>query len=349
MEPQTQVPAIMQKNEMEYVPFGADTKIKLTLKIVREMIAIPTRLKKLPTDTECMRFMMLCRARKLNPFEGDCFLQGYDGSDGPQFSLITAHQAFLKRAEVNPEYDGMTSGVIVKDENDSIVEREGDFLYPGDLLLGGWARVYFKNRKMSTYRRLNLSTFDQGFGRWKKDKAGMIVKCAEADALRSSFPTMLGGLYSEAESTAVIDINPSAVKSPVTGFRTATQPRIVEHVEAPTQTQPEADPIEAQSPAQEAVTQSPEPEPAPEPAPDDGDLGPQEPFKANPAETDELQSVRLLMHRAGVKESQVIAWCKKNSMAKDNQNALGELSTAKLKTILSAWTNKLAEIKAILA
>ena len=37
------------------------------------------------------------------------------------------------------------------------------------------------------------------------DPAGMIVKCAEADALRSAFPTMLGGCYTEEEMPVPAD------------------------------------------------------------------------------------------------------------------------------------------------
>ena len=39
----------------------------------------------------------------------------------------------------------------------------------------------------------------------------MIVKCAEADALRSSFPLSVGGLYTQ-EEQAVVDVTPPAEK-----------------------------------------------------------------------------------------------------------------------------------------
>merc|ERR1711991_914366 len=60
-----------------------------------------------------MDFLMLCRARKLNPFEGDAYLVGYDSKDGAKFSLITSHQALLKRAELCQQFDGMESGLIL--------------------------------------------------------------------------------------------------------------------------------------------------------------------------------------------------------------------------------------------
>lgn len=184
----------------EYIPFGADQAIKLSVKIVQNMLCKPTRSGAIVDETQAMRFIMMCKARKLNPFEGDAFLVGYDTKDGPDFSIITAHQAFLKRAEIHPEYDGMESGVIVlsKDGKD-LIDREGDFFLEGETLLGGWAIVFFKNRKHPTKRRLKLSARQKNTSIWSNDAAGMIVKCAEADALRSSFPTLLGSLYVQEE------------------------------------------------------------------------------------------------------------------------------------------------------
>lgn len=199
------------EKEMEYVPFASKDTIKLTASIVRRLIAVPTKSGKVPSDDDCFRFMMLCKAKALNPFEQDAYLIGYDGQDGPKFSLITAHQAFLKRAEVNDEYDGMKSGVMVM-RDEKLVELEGDFHFDNDVLVGGWACVYFKNREHPMLKRIKLSRFNTGRSQWAKDPAGMIVKCAEADALRSSFPTMLGGMYIREESDQEV---PPAAKVPI--------------------------------------------------------------------------------------------------------------------------------------
>lgn len=344
------------RGEVEFIPFGADSKIKLSVKIIKDFVAIPTKSGKLPDDRDCMKFMMLCRARKLNPFEGDCFLQGYDGHNGAQFSLITAHQAFLKRAEVNPEFDGMISGVIVKNDNDEIIDRKGDFLFPNDALLGAWAIVLFKTRRTPTERRLNLATFNQGFGRWQKDPAGMIVKCAEADALRSSFPTMLGGLYSEQEMTAVIDVGPSA-KSPDFGpsdgspkrkaimqAKTAEQPaKTSQDASAPiaSQSEPPASGNAAPAPsAEQGSGQSEVTEQS-----HDGDLGPKTPFVPRPNSTEALNNLLYVMFQNEVSEGSTIAYCKENKLMKLEQTDLGQLSDAKLVTLAKAFPNILAALK----
>lgn len=188
--------------EMEFVPFGAQDKIKLTIGIIQNLIAVKTKSGKTCSEPDAIKFMMMCQARRLNPFEGDAFLIGYDSKDGPTFSLITAHQAFLKRAECNAEYDGMKSGIIIRRDGE-IKDLEGDFFLEGDELLGGWATVHFKNRKQTMHKRIRLKRFQKSWGIWQDDPAGMICKCAEADALRSSFPTMLGGLYLREEVNVV--------------------------------------------------------------------------------------------------------------------------------------------------
>lgn len=187
--------ATQAEREISFVPFGSQQSIKLSITIIKHYVCIPTKSGKLCSDRDAVRFMMLCRSRGLNPFEGDCFLQGYDGKNGPEFSLITAHQAFLKRSELHPEFDGMESGVIVKDADGKVVDREGDFTLEDDTLIGAWATVHFKTRKFPLKERLRLSTFNKGYGRWEIDAAGMIVKCAQSSALRTAFPTQLGGMY----------------------------------------------------------------------------------------------------------------------------------------------------------
>lgn len=191
--------AIIER-ETAFVPFMGKEEIRLSVSIVKKLICVKTRNGRICDDREAIRFIMLCKARGLNPFEGDAYLTGYENNDGTAtFSLITAHQAFLKRAETHPEYDGMESGVMVVDKDKALVDREGDFTLDSDTIVGGWATVYFKNRSHPMTKRLKLSTFSTGKSRWSKDPAGMIVKCAEADALRSSFPTQLGGMYLEDE------------------------------------------------------------------------------------------------------------------------------------------------------
>lgn len=190
-----------------YKPFGENAEIKLGLTYVQQYLVTPTKNGHLPTAGDCINFMQMCKSRELNPFAGDAYLVGYEDRNGnPQFSLITAVQAFFKRSELCPEFDGIESGVIVRNRETKELEfHEGDFyLEDEEILLGGWSRCYRKDRSRPFYDALNLSVYSTGRSRWAKDPAGMIVKCAESSTLRQAFPTHLGGLYNQIEMEHVV-------------------------------------------------------------------------------------------------------------------------------------------------
>ena len=260
-----------EERGVTYTPFMAKESIRLNVPMVKAYLCTPTKSGKLCDDRQAARFIMLCKARGLNPFEGDAFLIGYDTSDGPQFSLITAHQAFLKRAEVHPKFDGMESGVVVETPDSEIRELQGDFFPKGHKLLGGWAKVYLKERRVPTYRRLKLETFQKPYGRWKDDAAGMIVKCAEADALRSSFPNSLGGMYLDGE-LSIDDLYPAAPSGrPAPRSAQELKERLREQAQqAPKNGAPSPDPAAGEpaagSPADPAATPQPAASPT-DPAP----------------------------------------------------------------------------------
>lgn len=185
---------------MEYVPFGNTDRIQLTIQLVQNLLCKPTRSGKRCSNTDATKFMMLCAARKLNPWEGDAYLVGYDGKDGvAEFSLITAEQAFLKRAELNPDYDGIESGVIVQNEDGSIEELQGEFTMDNQKCVGGWARLKVKNRTVPFYERLALRQYAKPSPFWDKNPQHQIAKCARVAVFRRAFATSLGNLYLQEE------------------------------------------------------------------------------------------------------------------------------------------------------
>lgn len=192
-----------------YIPLGETEEIHLTISRMKLIVCQPTRSGALPNDGQILKFMLMCKAGGLNPYVGDAYLTGYDTKDGPQFSLITAMQSLLKRAEASPEFDGIEQGVVIL-RGDQITERAGDLILNGETLIGGWARVHRRDRKVPSYDAVNLTTFNQGRSRWEKDPAGMIVKCAMASALRTAFPSTLAAMYCREELDAMRDSRDAA-------------------------------------------------------------------------------------------------------------------------------------------
>lgn len=190
-----------------YTPVGEKEPITLTVAMVQKFLMPPTRSGLTASFNDALKFVMLCRARELNPWTGDAYAVGYDengpgGSKVANYNLITSVQALYKRAELCSEYDGIESGIIVRaisrgDEPRGELEyREGDFFdSKEEELLGGWARVHRTDKKKPDYEAVRLSTFKRATPIWGNNPEGMVSKVAEAGALRKAFPNQLGGLY----------------------------------------------------------------------------------------------------------------------------------------------------------
>lgn len=220
-QPQTQTAVAKSDDKTEkeliYKPLGEDREISLTVNMTKRFLTRPTRNGTVASNEDVIKFMMLCQARQLNPWVGDAYLVGYDGERGAEFSLITAVQALEKRAEMHPHYDGMEHGILIARDDGSIEHRAGTFWMPNELLVGGWAKVYRKDRSRPEYVSLQLAAFNKGRSLWKSDPAGMINKCARAAALRHSFPSQTGGLYLEEEVRGQVDTIDVQSSLPQTG------------------------------------------------------------------------------------------------------------------------------------
>lgn len=245
-----------EERSVEFIPFGASDKIRLTAAMVRQFIAVPTKSGAMPTERDCIRFIMLCMGKRANPFEGDCFLIGYDTPKGPNFSMVCGIELFLKRASMEASYDGMESGVIILDANNNIRERAGALVLHGETLVGGWAKVHRKDRKQPVYKTVKLETYNTGQSRWLKDPGGMIVKVAESQALRTAYPTALGGLYTQEEMQRLTEAGENIVgperpaiqmpreKSTEAQY-VSPAPETIADVKMPEATQPITDAVEA--------------------------------------------------------------------------------------------------------
>ena len=175
------------------------------------------------SDQEVMMYIGMCKAQHLNPFNREAYLIKY-GSNSPA-TMITAEMVFLKRAQQNPDFDGLQAGIIVQNEDGMLTEREGTFYIPEtERLVGGWCKVYTKGKRIPSYESVNLSEY---IGRkkdgsvneqWSKRPATMIRKVARVHALKEAFPSDLGGLYAqeEIEEAQEIILPEAAVSVPET-------------------------------------------------------------------------------------------------------------------------------------
>ena len=198
MSNEVATPAV-QSQELT-VKFEIDgQEIKLTPKIVQEYI-VGTEAK--ITNQEFKLFTELCKVRKLNPFLREAYLIKY--KDNQPAQIVVGKDAILKRAVLNPQYDGMESGIIVQKEDGSVEERKGTFKLGDEQLVGAWARVFRKDWTHPTYASVSFLEVAQKKSdgslnsNWSTKGATMVEKVAKVRALRETFVEDLGGMY-EAE------------------------------------------------------------------------------------------------------------------------------------------------------
>ncbi|MCC5894865.1 MAG: phage recombination protein Bet [Alkalibacterium sp.] len=150
------------------------------------------------SDQELVMFINLCKYQKLNPFLNEAYLVKF-GSQPAQ--IIVSKEAFMKRAESHKLYDGFDAGIIVEREND-LVEIEGAVKLSKDKLIGGWAKVYRKDRDKPIVVKISLEEFGKGQATWKAMPLNMIRKTAIVNAMREAFPDNVGAMYTEEEAPA---------------------------------------------------------------------------------------------------------------------------------------------------
>ena len=201
VQQQPQQQTKLQVTDKDVVTYKvAGQEVKLSYSIVRKYL---TKGNADVTDQELVQFISVCKFNKLNPFLNEAYLIKFKSARGDgNAQMVVSKEAFFKRAEASEQYDGIEAGIIVL-RGDNVVELEGCFRQAKDVLLGGWAKVYRKDRRMPTVSKVNLSEYDKGTSIWNEKKATMICKIAKVQALREAFPSQLGAMYTKEETTAI--------------------------------------------------------------------------------------------------------------------------------------------------
>lgn len=201
VHPQPQQQAKLQVTDKDIVTYEvAGQEVKLSYSIVRKYL---TKGNADVTDQELVQFISVCKFNKLNPFLNEAYLIKFKSARGDgNAQMIVSKEALFKRAEACEQYDGIEAGIIVL-RGDDVVELEGCFRQAKDVLLGGWAKVYRKDRRVPTVSKVNLSEYDKGNSIWNEKKATMISKIAKVQALREAFPSQLGAMYAKEETSAL--------------------------------------------------------------------------------------------------------------------------------------------------
>lgn len=154
-------------------------------------------------DKELAFVMALCQSQRLNPFTKDVYITKF--GDKPA-QIVTGKEVFTKRAQANPRFDGMEAGITVMREGSTDpIRRDGSLVMPGEILIGGWCKVYVKGYRVPIFDEVSFAEYagrkrDGSLNSmWASKGATMIRKVALCHALREAFPDDFQGLYGEEE------------------------------------------------------------------------------------------------------------------------------------------------------
>ena len=168
------------------------------------------------TDQETAVFLRTCQSLNLNPFAKEIYLIKYGEKD--KAAMVIAIDSYLKSAETNDNFNGIEAGIVLRDSSGKLDFREGSLVLTDEVekLVGGWARVYRRDRERPFYMAVNKAeclryTRDGNLTQfWAKEKQpSMLRKTALKRALVEAFPSLFAGTLSNVE--ADYDVMPEEV------------------------------------------------------------------------------------------------------------------------------------------
>lgn len=234
----------VKEQEAVYVVNGEE--VKLSPSTVKNYL---TRGNGNVSDQELVMFINLCKYQRLNPFLNEAYLVKF--GDKPAQNIVSK-EAYMKRAENHPSYAGFEAGIIVERE-DELVDLEGAVKLSKDKLVGGWAKIFRKDREKPISVRISLGEFSKGQATWNQMPLNMIRKSAIVNAQREAFPEELGALYTEEDVREVREVSTDEI----------VQEEIIEKANKKTITMEPAVVIDAEPAVAEVVIDSKDPEAMP--------------------------------------------------------------------------------------
>ena len=130
------------------------------------------------TDVQRNQFAAVAQAFGLNPFKREIYATTYRNKEGQTvMSIVTGYEVYLKRAEMNPNYDGFETEFNVVDKQ-----------------MNCTCKVYRKDRRMPITSTVWMAEYSTGRSLWATKPRMMLEKVAIATAFRRAFPTDFGGM-----------------------------------------------------------------------------------------------------------------------------------------------------------
>lgn len=203
---------------------------------------------------EAVKLLVTAQNVGLNPMLKEIELLPVNGTH----QIYVRKSGLFKVAQRYPEYDGHESGVVIRktdDEYATPIDIPGTIVPRGNVIVGGWAKVYRKGWSRPVYKRIALQNYSTGKGIWLSNPGVMCEKTALAHCWRESFP--IGEIYDEAELPvqveAAVSGDPVYFTPPSQGVAVTPAPAAIEPEYTPPPTTPTPTPAPPVVPGFEVV------------------------------------------------------------------------------------------------
>ena len=151
-------------------------------------------------EQQTKQFLAVAVTFGLNPWKREVYAVTFKNKDGStDMSIVTGYETYIKRAELNPNYDGFEiefkggfrRGKITKQGKNG--SWQVDALVP-DGEVSCVCTVYRKDRAHPTREEVFFDEYDQGNSMWQSKPRTMLKKVAIVSAFRKAFPFDFGGM-----------------------------------------------------------------------------------------------------------------------------------------------------------
>lgn len=152
-------------------------------------------------EQQTKQFLAVAGTFGLNPWKREVYAVTFQNKDGStDMSIVTGYETYIKRAELNPNYDGYSCEFrgsfkrvnVTKTGNNGASWTKTEIVPDGDVSCV--CTVFRKDRAHPVVEEVFFDEYNRGNSMWREKPRTMLKKVAIVSAFRKAFPMDFGGM-----------------------------------------------------------------------------------------------------------------------------------------------------------
>ena len=151
-------------------------------------------------EQQTKQFLAVAGTFGLNPWKREVYAVTFKNKDGStDMSIVTGYETYIKRAELNPNYDGFDIDIKGSFKRGKVTKSGKNGSWQVDALVPDGevscvCTVYRKDRAHPTREEVFFDEYNKGNDMWIQKPRTMLKKVAIVSAFRKAFPFDFGGM-----------------------------------------------------------------------------------------------------------------------------------------------------------